>query len=479
MPGKKRQISAIILLTCYLAAWTGLQGMSRAIGDEVWAADIGIMSSIAGTPAADADADQTGIPMPVIEHSSLSALVIETGRQRSLYASDSQSRVHLPSASKVMTALIACERLSLDVQVTISKIAADASELEESPDGIQLLSGDKFPLDYLLTRLIYFNSDAAALAIAEQIANVEDRFVEIMNTRAAAFRMTSTVFMNSTGQPVFETPDEDWPTDLNPPLLQYTTLSDMALLLLQATANPVFLDILTTPTRYFVLNDSTLAIMRNEMSNVWTRSEGLIAGVFYSQWANRSYMAAIGTVNNINLVVVTAMGNPARASDDLMAIFKSCESYYVSSPLVVAGDTFTGAQEQTIDGESFGLVFKNTVYYIHPRDNDFLKQTIRYNTLGPFSRPILRSMTIGQVVFELLDGTQVAVDVSPDRQILSSISIVDRALSELQRNTNLASILIVAGSSLILIMLTHVILGVGRLIQLMRLIVLERRGRRL
>ena len=88
------------------------------------------------------------------------------------------------------------------------------------------------------------------------------------------------------------------------------------------------------------------------------------------------------------------MGNPDEADNDLMAIFQACESFYTRSPLVMAGDLFAGTTEQTVDGESW-LVFKNTVYYVHPHSNDWLKQTIRYKSLGPFNRPILRSMTVG------------------------------------------------------------------------------------
>jgi D-alanyl-D-alanine carboxypeptidase len=334
-------------------------------------------------------------------------------------------------------------------------------------------------LGYLLARLIYYDSDAAALAIAEQISNVEEQFVEIMNARATAFRMTGTVFKNSTGDLVYDM-SATGISKSNPgsALLQYTTLPDMALLFLQAIANPVFFEYLTTPSRYFVLSESSIVVMRNRMSGIWTRSEGLINGVFYSQWANSSFMAAIGTVNDINTIVLTYMGNPDEADNDLMAIFQACESFYTRSPLVMAGDLFAGTTEQTVDGESFGLVFKNTVYYVHPHSNDWLKQTIRYKSLGPFNRPILRSMTVGQVVFELVDGTQIAVDVAPDRQILSSISIIDNVLSGLQRNSNLATVLIIAGLFLIIVMLIRVIVGIDRVRQLTKRIRSEKRNRR-
>ena len=61
-----------------------------------------------------------------------------------------------------MTALIACERLKTDVQVTISKVAAEVGAQEKTPDGVILHSGDKYPL--YCYRLIYYDSDAAALS---------------------------------------------------------------------------------------------------------------------------------------------------------------------------------------------------------------------------------------------------------------------------------------------------------------------------
>ena len=474
MTDQIRRVSSGILLAFFLALAVSQTGSFRDSFSAVSAASLA--ESTAGTTEALL---QPELPLPVFPHSARSVLVIETSRQRTLYAANLSPQMHIPAASKIMTALIASERLSPDVQVTISKVAADAAELEDSPDGVLLRSGDKYPLGYLLTRLIYYDSDAAALAIAEQIANVEEKFVEIMNSRAASIGMSGTVFKNSTGNMVIDDPIADWkqPGD-ELPLVQYTTMTDLALLMVQATSNPVFRDVLTQPSRFFVFDDSTLVSMRNEMAAILTRSEGIISGVFYSEEAGMSYSAAIGSVNGINLIAITANGIPASTANDLLTVFQGCASFYVLSPLVVSGDLFTGAHEQTVDGEVFGLVFKNTVYYVHPRNHDFLMPSIRYNTFGPFSRPIMRNMIVGQVIFELLDGTQIAVDVSPDRQILSSISIIDRALGELQQNNNLALVLMLAGALLVTIMLIHVLMGLNRLFRLALLIIFERRSRR-
>ncbi|MGI6333785.1 MAG: hypothetical protein ACOX1A_04085 [Saccharofermentanales bacterium] len=86
-------------------------------------------------------------------------------------------------------------------------------------------------------------------------------------------------------------------------------------------------------------------------------------------------------------------------------------------------------------------------------------------------------MTVGQVIFDLMDGTQIAVDVAPDRQILSSISIIDNILSALQRNSNLATVLIIAGLILIIVMLIRIVIGIDRIRQLIKRIRLEKRDR--
>lgn len=473
MSPRSCRIRARILVVCCLIFLAGYFVLpSQITGQPVFA-------SSATTESTSSEQNDTGIMMPAIEHSSASAIVIETNRQRSLYALNVGEHMNIPAAAKIMTALIACERLSLDTQVTVSKVAAAAAEDEDSPDEVILKSGDKYPLKYLLCRLLYYSSDSAALAIAEQISSVEEKFVELMNAKAASMQMSGTVFVNCTGEPVYSDIDGIGQDPASLPVdLQYTTLADMALLVYQASANQTFNEILSNPTQFIVLDGSTLVPMSNKLADLWTRSEGVIKGAFYCESAGRTYLVAIGTVNTINLIAVTAGGAPKDAANDLMALFRGCKSYYVSTPLVVAGDEFTGENEQTVDGEVFGLVYKQTVYYVHPNGKSYLKDTVRYTSFGPFSRPIQRSMTVGQVVFELNDGTLIAVDVVPDRQILSSISIVDKALSELQNNGNLTVLLLCCGIVLVLILLYQVFAGLGRLLHLVRLIVHEKRSRR-
>ncbi len=423
-------------------------------------------------------------PSLEISHSAYSAMVVETGRMRSLYEQNKQVRQNIPAASKIMTALIACERLSMDTQVTISSIAAESESNATPFDGIMLETGDKYALEYLLLRLLFYDSDAAAIAIAEQISNVEETFVELMNTRASSLELNHTLFQNVTGAPVYEfTPGDPIPDQ--PPLadhsesllLQYTTMSDFSRLATIAYQDSNFARLIRKDSELMIIDGQRLVSMQNQISSAWTLSEQRIHGAFYSAKGGFASMAAFGRFNDIDIVVTTAGGQTESRISDLLTILDACEEHYIMDTLVESGARFTGDQEQTTDGETFGLVFRKTVYYVRPVDDSFLESTIRYVSFGPHNRPIQRSMTVGQVIFQLKDGTSIAVDVGPDRQILSDITILDHALTQMQNNPNLTLLLFVIFSCLILIMLWHVARQSYHIFKLLRLIHIEKRLR--
>ncbi len=423
-------------------------------------------------------------PSLEISHSAYSAMVVETGRMSSLYEKNTQVRQNISAASKIMTALIACERLPLDTQITISRAAAE-SETDQTPaDGVVLENGDQYALEYLLLRLLFYDSDAAAIAIAEQISNNEDVFVELMNSRAASLGLNHTFFLNVTGAPVYDhIPDEPM-TDAAPlvdqadsRLLQYTTMSDFSRLATLAYQDSNFARLVRKDSEYLIIDGQRLVSMQNQISSIWTFSEQRIHGAFYSARNGSASMAAFGRFNDIDVVITTAGGQPGSRISDLLAILNACEENYIIDTLVEAGARFTGDQEQTTDGETFGLVFRRTVYYVRPVDDSFLESTIRYVSFGPHNRPIQRNMTVGQVTFQLKDGTTIVVDVGPDRQILSDITIIDHTLNQMQNNPNLTLLLFSVFACLILMMLWQVAKHSFHIVKLVRLIYLEKRLR--
>lgn len=414
-----------------------------------------------------------------IDLQAVASVVMDTGRQRILFEDDSEQTMSIPAASKLMTFLIACERLPLDTMVTISSVAADQPDALNSPDDVELRTGDKYSLEYLLLRLLYHDSDAAAVAIAEQISNEEAKFVELMNSRAEAFGMTQTVFVNSTGQPVYMSAENG--DQSNRPAqvpTQYTTALDLARLVQAGLQNQTFTTLFSQSSEFLVLDGQRIISMRNEIEAIWTLSEGAVTGAFYSENEGQATVVTIGTSEGIDWITVVANTTMANRFSDTLELYRGCSEYYMVSPLVRSGDLYAENIEQTIDGERFGLIYRTTVYYIHPVDDDFLRPTVRYRTYGPHSRPIQRNMIVGQVLFELRDNTVIAVDVGPDRQILSTITLVDQALEQLQGNTNLTLLIFLMLIILILALIWRVFRGAYEMIHLLILVRLDQKSKR-
>lgn len=403
----------------------------------------------------------------VVPQSAPSAVVIEANRGRLLYEKNTQARLVLPAANKIMTAIIAAEKLPLETKITISKIAAAVGASEATEDRITLNTGDKYTLEYLLLRLLFYDSDAAAVAIAEHISNGETEFVKLMNAWAIKYGLANTVYANSSGKPVVLSDVKSGTEPTNNPQMtsgQYTTIANLATLMQLALLNEKFSRLFQKQSDYIVLDGKTLVPMVNRVSRLWPYSEGRVKGAFLSETSVYTCIT-VGTVKGFNIISVTAMGDSSQVVNDVLALFNAVERTYENTPLVQVSDVFTGAQETTLDGEVFGLVYQKTVNYVHPIGDPYLKSNVRYTSFGPYSRPIQRSMTVGQVIFELIDGTPIAVDVGPDRQILSSISLVDKALVVLQTNRNLYNLIIV---SVLLLLLTLIVRLLGWLSKLIR-----------
>ncbi len=430
--------------------------------------------------------DQPALYEPELELSvsASAAIVISPDRSQRLYTKQADKELSIPAASQLMTALLACERVPLNTLVTISKEAATAALAEKTADGVVLRTGDKYPMKYLLLRLLFYHSKASAIAIAEQISNVEEAFVSLMNTKAEALELHQTIFLNATGHPVY-----DSPMDADDPLnrkntdkkaykpLQYSTVSDVAKLLAYAMNNQTFADLIKKESDVLLLDDSRLVSMHNVIQSLWTLSEGRVRGAYFCETSDQSYLVAIGTVNAFNVIMVTADGLPQQRIVDLLALLNGIERTYIQSSLVQAGTPFEGYQEETVDGEAFGLLYRRSVSYIHPINDDFIDPAIQYYSNGPHRRPIESDMTVGQVIFRLRDGTSIAVEVKPDRQILSKISLLNKILSVLQGNRNLFILIAFSGSCLFVVLLVQLILSIRRLIRLLLLVVFERRSR--
>ena len=102
------------------------------------------------------------------------------------------------SVTKLMTALLVVEAgVEPTTRVTIS--AAAAAEPIGYVGQQKLYEGEVWEVEALLTDLLIYSDNGAAVALAEQVAGSTEAFVALMNRRAGELGMTSTVFKNPNG----------------------------------------------------------------------------------------------------------------------------------------------------------------------------------------------------------------------------------------------------------------------------------------
>ncbi len=140
-----------------------------------------------------------GIPQTVAAESSpslssLSAVLYEPTSGRFLYEKDADTRRSMASTTKLMTALVAAERLPLDRVVTIP---SQAVAVEGSSMGLR--GGDKITVQDLLTGLLLSSGNDAANALALLTSGSLPSFAEQMNRKAATLGMVHTRFVTPSG----------------------------------------------------------------------------------------------------------------------------------------------------------------------------------------------------------------------------------------------------------------------------------------
>lgn len=123
-------------------------------------------------------------------------LLIDMKQKDMLYAHNIHQRMHPASLTKLMTALVALENGSLDMQLT----ATNNTVVDVSGTQVYgLKTGDTLTLEQALNVLLIYSANDVALLIAEGVGGNVAHFVELMNQKAKELGATNTHFNNPHG----------------------------------------------------------------------------------------------------------------------------------------------------------------------------------------------------------------------------------------------------------------------------------------
>lgn len=401
-----------------------------------------------------------------------SAVVIETGRGTELYASRAAENATLPAVSKIMTALLVLQRFQESTFATISLTAQEANQSADEGSRIDgFAAGDKYTVEFLIAAMLYIDSDAAAIALAELHSGDEASFVGIMNARAAQLGMTSTVFLNSSGRSVSSPTGQDGETEVLTPV---STPKDAALLIKYFLQNDNFATTVNTAfktasTRFFPTGGSSSIEISNRLAHAWTFVDNL-TGVFMSDDSGIVSLVATYSAGGFEILVVLGGVTPGSEIQDLQQIGRRIYANYINSILVRAGQTVPETFRDTVDGEVFGLKYKRTVYYVQRIGEGSVSENMSYTSAGPHSLPLMTDDTVGTMLFTFRNGTSISVECAPDRTIYSVAStLMDRILNAFQANPDLYTLILICSGMFVLTVLHRTATGAVRLYWRIRL----------
>ena len=151
------------------------------------------------------------------------AVLMDSANGKILFSKSAQKKILPASTTKVMTALLVLEKLSLDSYVTVSNRATGMQ-----PSKLNVRPGEQYRVRDLLYGVLLNSANDASVVLAEAVAGSEWQFVQMMNQRARRLGANNTKFANSNGLPSKTS--------------QYSTAYDMSLIFREAMKKDFFKD---------------------------------------------------------------------------------------------------------------------------------------------------------------------------------------------------------------------------------------------
>ncbi len=161
-----------------------------------------------------------------ISVSAENAILIDKETGLVLFSKNADQKSGMASTTKILTAIIVLESLSLDDEITITK---ESVGIEGS--SIYLSEGEIFTIESLLYGLLLESGNDAAVALAIATSGTIEDFSSLMNKTAERIGMKNSNFVNPHGL------SND---------LHYTTARDMSILASYAMDNDIFRNIVST-----------------------------------------------------------------------------------------------------------------------------------------------------------------------------------------------------------------------------------------
>lgn len=222
----------------------------------------------------------------------VSAVVTDVKSGKVLYEKNSQERLLPASTTKLMTALVALEKCSLDDIVTVTTV-------ENEPNVMGLETGDKLTVRALLNGLLIVSGNDAAFTLAYSCSSSTAKFIDEMNKKAVELGMKNTHFTNPAG---YDNP------------AHFSTSSDLAKLGKIAVSNPTIAQIVATKSTVVTDITGNKSYYLENTNQLLKEVEG-VEGIKTGQTEGSKEVLLTETTRDNNTIITVVLGSEDRFSE--------------------------------------------------------------------------------------------------------------------------------------------------------------------
>lgn len=237
--------------------------------------------------------------LPMIEASAY--IAVETESNTVLFEHNADEQLYPASVTKLLTALVAVDHLSLDDVIVVAP--EDVEGLYEQGSSVFLRNGEEVKFENMLKYLLVASGNDAANAIARTVAGSTEAFADLMNQKALELGCTGTQFTNPTGLP-----DDN----------HKTTARDIYLIAMEVLENPLLVEICGTAKLVFPatnLHDETTFYSTNYLISTSKDDRYFYEGAngMKTGWTGAAGMCLVATAERNDLHILTVvLGAPKR-----------------------------------------------------------------------------------------------------------------------------------------------------------------------
>src|SRR3989304_5644564 len=307
--------------------------------------------------------------------SSPSAILMDAKNGLILAEKSAYEKRPIASTTKIMTAILAMQRKSLDDTATVSPEAADAggSELALSP-------GEQRTIEELLYGLMLRSANDASIVLAEEVGESTSNFVNLMNEEAEKIGAKKTHFVNPHGL-----------YDPN----HYSTAYDLALIARYGLKNPLFAQIVSTKERAISWPGSPTPVVienRNKLLRQYPYAIGIKTG-----YVKESGYCLVGAAakNGVQLITVI-LGAPSSkvTYEDTIKLLEYGFNNFKSQKVVEKGRVYQKVELPMLAKEKLALKAARDLTILQ---GDGLEAKKKMKVRKNLTLPIFKNQKLGQI----------------------------------------------------------------------------------